>query len=417
MRCPRCGNENPETHRFCGMCGASLLQNPSATSMGGPPPGVRAPLATPAPKTASAPVTTRRTAPVSEEMPTISGPSFLGLNQPPPPSARKRGSLSIDPHSAGPGDLDYLLEDEPAKHGGGGWKAVVIFLALVLAVGFGYLRFRNQGLDWLKQELRKPAAQATPAPSDSPAPDAAAPAPSTPTASTTAPATQAPATGPAIQPAPDPVAAAPAQTPAAAPDSPASSSTAPDASAPAPSSAAPAPSQPQASETPHQEPPAAGRDKQTAAKASKTTPKGAAHSKDESDTDSADSDGAESTPPAKPERAPSRKPTAAVRPSVSSDPVADAQRFLYGKGASQDCEHGLRILKPAAEQSNPKAMIEMGALYSAGLCAPRDLPTAYRWFALALRKDPENESVQSDLQKLWGEMTQPERQLAIRLTQ
>lgn len=77
----------------------------------------------------------------------------------------------------------------------------------------------------------------------------------------------------------------------------------------------------------------------------------------------------------------------------------------------------MRILKPAADQANPSAMIEMGALYSAGLCTPHDLPTAYRWFALALRKDPDNMAVQTDLKKLWGEMTQPERQLAIKLSQ
>ena len=77
----------------------------------------------------------------------------------------------------------------------------------------------------------------------------------------------------------------------------------------------------------------------------------------------------------------------------------------------------MRLLKPAANQANPKAMVEMGALYSAGLCTPHDLPTAYRWFALALRKDPENQAVQNDLQKLWGEMTQPERKLAIQMTQ
>ena len=59
----------------------------------------------------------------------------------------------------------------------------------------------------------------------------------------------------------------------------------------------------------------------------------------------------------------------------------------------------------------------MGTLYSSGLCTPRDLPTAYRWFAMALRKDPENLAVQNSLQKLWGEMTQPERQLAIKLSQ
>jgi TPR repeat protein len=97
--------------------------------------------------------------------------------------------------------------------------------------------------------------------------------------------------------------------------------------------------------------------------------------------------------------------------------VAEAQKYLYGKGVPQSCDRGLKILKPAADHANAKAMIEMGALYSAGLCTPRDLPTAYRWFAMALRKDPSNQDVQTDLEKLWGEMTQPERQLAIKLSQ
>ena len=77
----------------------------------------------------------------------------------------------------------------------------------------------------------------------------------------------------------------------------------------------------------------------------------------------------------------------------------------------------MRLLKPAANSGNTKAMVEMGALYSAGLCTPHDLPTAYRWFALVLRKEPDNQAVQTDLTKLWGEMTQPERQLAMKLTQ
>jgi TPR repeat protein len=97
--------------------------------------------------------------------------------------------------------------------------------------------------------------------------------------------------------------------------------------------------------------------------------------------------------------------------------VSEAQKYIYGKRVPQDCERGLRILKPAADQGNPKAMVEMGALYSAGLCTPRDLPTSYRWFALALRKDPSNQPLQADLEKLWSEMTQPERQLAIKLSQ
>lgn len=113
------------------------------------------------------------------------------------------------------------------------------------------------------------------------------------------------------------------------------------------------------------------------------------------------------------EPAPAPKPAAAVKPV---DTVAEARKYIYGRGVTQDCDRGLRLLKPVANQSNPKAMIEMGALYSAGLCTPRDLPTAYRWFAMALRKEPDNQSVQEDLQKLWGEMTQPERQLAIKLS-
>src|SRR6266581_4848709 len=75
VRCPRCGNENSEENRFCGMCGAALLTAPvpvaSAQAKGTakrlsssePPEG----LATP------------QTAP-SQESRGISGPSFLGLN-------------------------------------------------------------------------------------------------------------------------------------------------------------------------------------------------------------------------------------------------------------------------------------------------------------------------------------------------
>jgi hypothetical protein len=104
-------------------------------------------------------------------------------------------------------------------------------------------------------------------------------------------------------------------------------------------------------------------------------------------------------------------------PVTPVDPVAEAERYLYGRGARQDCDRGLRLVKAAAGQSNAKAMISLGTLYSTGTCAPRDLPTAYRWFALALHKEPDNQALQDDLQKLWSQMTQPERQLAIKLSQ
>ena len=94
MRCSRCGNENLDGNRFCGMCGATLLSAPPASpTLRSATPGATAPFAAPSPvrsQTAEAPR-------VPDDSPVISGPSFLGLSDPAP---RKRASLSIDPHSS-----------------------------------------------------------------------------------------------------------------------------------------------------------------------------------------------------------------------------------------------------------------------------------------------------------------------------
>jgi hypothetical protein len=111
--------------------------------------------------------------------------------------------------------------------------------------------------------------------------------------------------------------------------------------------------------------------------------------------------------------APKAKPT----PAKPVDPVVEAEKFIYGRGAPQNCDRGMKELRPSAAKGNPKAMISLGALYATGVCAPRDLPTAYHWFALALRKQPDDQPLQDNMKKLWGDMTQPERQLAIRLSQ
>jgi hypothetical protein len=389
LRCPRCGNENQDTHRFCGMCGAALVR-PAASVPAADIPLSKAQESSSAtaPRAASSASVARRSEPVAQQEPAISGPSFLGLNQPPPSTSRRAG-LSIDPHSSSR-NLDYLLEDEEPRSGGG-WKVLLIVIALAAAAGFGYLRWKQHGFPWLNTSQSKPPAQIAQnttanAPAGAPAspetalkPGAITPVPSE---APPAPTTAAPA--PASS---GPAAATPGETTPAAPPS-----------APAGGSAAPLPTQ------------AANNNPDTSPTASVAP------------AEASSSSAKEASPPApvaartpKATTAPKSKPSAA-RPA-NIDPVAQAQRYLYGKGVSQDCDHGVRLLKPAASQGNPKAMIEMGALYSAGLCTPRDLPTAYRWFALALRKDPSNQSVQTDLQKLWGEMTQPERQLAIRLTQ
>jgi hypothetical protein len=381
VRCARCGNENSDTNRFCGMCGATLLQAGTAAQ-------TVAPTASPTAARPAAPVTpaasaprpvppaSRPAAPATQEAPSISGPSFLGLNQPAPRTST--GDRASTDANAAPGsrNLDYLLEDdEPPKRSGAG-KFVLILVALALAVGMGYLRWRNQGFGWLSPSATKPSAAAQNS-------DASSPAAPNDNASST----PAPPAGASTQPGEDsssaanPAAGTPAATPpvtvapAAQPTAPAMASSSPDPDA-ASSSSSPA-----SSSGAGNKPPAisSGDADATAEQVSKPTP--------------------------------------AIKPAKPTDVVTEAQRYLYGKGVAQNCDRGLKLLKPAADHANPKAMIEMGALYSAGLCTPRDLPTAYRWFAQALRKDPDNQAVQSDLQKLWGEMTQPERQLAIKMSQ
>jgi zinc-ribbon domain/Sel1 repeat len=391
VRCSRCGNENPGTNRFCGMCGATLLPAPGPVpapqihSVPSPAPQIpSAPApATPAPTiSASAPPSVARpvpqtpaprTTPDDQDRPVISGPSFLGLNDPPP---RKRASLSIDPErldsrsAPSSSSLDYLLEDEEPPQRGT-WKFVLIAVALALVAGLGYMRWKNQSFGWLNSGPSKPVATQPSDASDLPTPDSSSGTPANPSAIPPSgqPAADATATQPNPADKPTPVKSVPATVPAA------------DATG--------------SDSTPHP-----------------------------TVTKSTESDDPNVSPAT---TAKARTPVAAApitstsipapKPVKGADPVTEAQKYIYGKGVRQDCDRGLRLLKPAAERANPKAMIEMGALYSAGLCTPRDLPTAYRWFAIALRKDPDNQSVQTDLQKLWGEMTQPERQLAIRLSQ
>ena len=400
MRCGRCGNENAEANRFCGMCGAPLLAKTPVAERTGQAPAV-------GPASGSAPAE-RRPAAVTlsgdepKTGPVITGHSFLGLNMPATGgragehadhtagthAAGSRGDAGHDPLRPS-SNLDYLLEDEePPKRGAG--KLIVVVVALLLAVGFGYLHWKQGGFDWLNAGEKKPAA-ATPAPEATPngadsggttgtAANGATPAGGASGAGT------APGTGgAAVNP---------------------TDSTAPQAN-PAPSSSEATSSQGAPSQTaapPSVAPPGKAGDSGAAADAAPPVP---------------GSDSAGKSPAVE---QPARAKTDARKPAKPgaakpADPVTTAERYIYGRGVRQDCDHGMRLLKRATEQSNAKAMISMGAVYSTGTCTPRDLPTAYRWFALALHQDPDNQALQDDLQKLWSQMTQPERQMAIKLSQ
>jgi hypothetical protein len=116
------------------------------------------------------------------------------------------------------------------------------------------------------------------------------------------------------------------------------------------------------------------------------------------------------------------KKSAAISPSDAgaSTTESDAafkkgEAYLYGRGVPENCDQANKYLKAAADQSS-KARAAFGTMYATGHCAPRDLPTSYRWFAQALRLDPNNQILEKDLSAIWNQMTPPERQLATKMS-
>ena len=369
MRCGRCGNDNADSNRFCGMCGAALLPqtgSPVNSAASSPSARVDAPRPASVPARAAqsesrqyseAPWPTTPNPPSSRPLqsfspreaepgpePGITGPSFLGLSRPGP--VYDRGS-SHDRLPSSSGSLDYLLDEEDEPKRGSG-KLILFLLALALAGGFGYLHWKQGGFEWLNGG-KKPAATA---------PDATQ---NTDSHSASTPETSAPASNGATPPA-NSAASTPAETtspqatqnpaaPAASNPTPQTPNNAAENAAPQNSATAPA-SQDAAQNKPGDSSAAPIADSQTAGSDSEPAP-------------------AAETPAPK---AKSRKPAAAKpTPAKAYNSVSEAERYIYGRGVSQDCDRGLRLLKPAAEQSNTQAMISMGSLYTTGTCTPRDL--------------------------------------------
>jgi cytoskeletal protein RodZ len=281
--------------------------------------------------------------------------------------------------------LNSYIEDEP-KSGAG---RVILLLLLLAALGVaGWWTFNNYRGVAQSRKAQSDSAKAVEAPPDSQ---------STPSVSSPAPApapAQTPAPTAAAKP-PSDVPEGPSENASPAPDdnaAPANNDNATPATAPA-HSAVPA----------HNAP---------AAKTVKPTPPPA---------------------PAKaaPQRvapAPARKPAAATAKSsrVQAAPEPEdtgdasfrrAESYLYGRGAAQNCDEAIKNLKAASAKSNAKARSTFGTMYATGHCVPRDLPTSYLWFAMALRVDPNNQVLEKDLTAVWNQMTPPERQLATRMKQ
>src|ERR1700722_18477432 len=243
VRCGRCGNENSGDNRFCGMCGASLVANEAVPVITGP---VATAPAVSVPRVAAQSVPATRVTPPSLGPsinsspvitgPVINGPSFLGLNKP------TDGRSGNDRLRHGSDNLDYLLDDEDDEPKRGWGKLAVAVIALALIGGFGYLRWKQGGFNFLKPApVARPSQAAPSSAGTAPTPDAASP-------NTASPNTADPNTANPNPPAPDAAAPSPPNPNPATPDAAASGST------PAPATGAPASS---GAESSAQQPPPA----------------------------------------------------------------------------------------------------------------------------------------------------------------
>jgi uncharacterized protein YdeI (BOF family) len=102
-------------------------------------------------------------------------------------------------------------------------------------------------------------------------------------------------------------------------------------------------------------------------------------------------------------RLPDYKPSAAL---------VRAQQYIRGTGVQQNCEQGLLYLRAATDKNDPGAAIQMGALYSSGVCVKQDRVMAYRWFNSAHELQPANMWIQKNMDALWAQMSSQERRLA-----
>src|SRR6266850_1142242 len=383
QQCRRCGQKNAAGNKFCGMCGTALQADrrraerragQSKASTG--PRAVAVHSAPPAAETASQVDPAHHAA-----------SSYLGA---PPPSSKKprgewvrsSGSSFLGLEDEGPLDTEYLLTDEEPRSGGA-WRAL---LALAILAAVGYLVLKN----W-----------------DSPTFAAAIAQIQKRTQGVTAP-----------EPKPQP----PPST-----EQPSISTDENAASADAEKQSAKQPEQ-ETTKSPQQE--TQKNDAAGKAPQDKTAASSADSAVNKNDEIANNNKEPEKSAKAIPEEDRNEKTgTAATEPEKSSTESATpasmpgqdlyerGQAYLSGHGAPQSCDQGVVYTRAAAQQGNPKAAVQMGALYATGRCVSQDRVQAYNWFNQALRNDPNNEYVERSRSTLWAQMTSDERQRAAKSQQ
>src|SRR5882672_3976962 len=349
--CPKCGEVNSSNFLFCGMCGAILEPARKATA----PVAVQTPRPAESISAANSGIVTPQAA-----LPVPPAPPRLAANEPTPPISGP-SLLGLDQ-----GNVDVLRErafsglasydrHEPRSAG----KEVLLTIVLLAALGgAGWWAYKNYiGVTG----IRKPTPEVA-----VPGGDAANAPPSNPTPSKEEEKALAKSAAPA--------------EPTASEKSTENSDTSTEAKPPV---ATP--------ETPEAKAKAEEAKTETPSKPATPAPTQARHEVSAT-------------------RIPASKPPAPADPGDAL--FRRGESYLYGRNGTEDCGNALKYLKMAADQQHAKARSMMGTMYATGHCVPRDLPNSYRWFALALRVDPNNSILEKDLRAVWNQMTPPERQLA-----
>ena len=388
VRCSDCGHENPGEYRFCGMCGRTL-------------PDVNSPFPPEAEEREELPMPDFRRRMPADDAPApsetfISGPSFLGI-----------GDQSSTP------EFNYLLEDESSHSAGRILVALILILGLA---GAGYWQVRRHGgREWLYAVVRDPklltqagkSQDGVPADRMNRSKAALEQSTSNPNASKE--------TDLQVQ----------GGTLVSKDGKPIETEKSESQNSANPAGAS--------GEAGAKETPGASSDRVNAEEAVRK--QAAAEDKGKEDPAASKEETADRSQAAV--RKPSAEGPSRAKPSPrsgaeqasakesdtsqSGNDAADssvriAEKYLYGQGVPQDCGRALTLLRPAAEASNSKARSLLGTMYATGHCVPRDLPNSYHWLALALRGEPNNRWLSRDLQSVWNQMSDSEKQSAMRLT-
>jgi zinc-ribbon domain len=404
MHCPNCSHDNPESNRFCGNCGARLpatatvndyfqdrlqvgSQGAVRKSTGSAPVSVAKP---PSPakdvpeslinkssaafQPAKPLVETRNETPAANGRTLgIGGPSFLGLNYEP----RQSKPFIYDNDET---DTDYLLDEAPRRSF---WRAYALLALVLVASGLGWMQWRSQrtgsGIDFksILNKYRSALPRGETKSKDSAPPTGA---------SENSVASGAQKTGSEDSAQPE-LTVEPRSK--GADTGGATSNSTSNSKEVVPGADLPKPQQGAASSAGDKHPRSAKLDEG-----------------DDSERDESASETASAKAASVPEKKRQREESLGA-----SDPLLlRAQDFLHGRrGLRRDCQAGLNLLRQSVAHQNPKAQVQMGALYMSGHCVARDRVAAYDWFGRALMLDPDNLYIERNRALLWASMTSQER--------